>query len=61
MKTKILFDQTIFTNMQHLLQDNINITKARIRSTCEKYFRNSVAYKYRHIGNELPSSNNETG
>ena len=47
--------------MLHLLQDNINITKARIRSTCEKYFRNSGAYKYRHIGNELPSNNNETG
>ena len=47
------FNQRIFDNIRHLPQDDINIIKTKMRSTCEKYSRINVPYKYRKIVNDL--------
>ena len=47
------FYQRIFRNIRHLPQDDINRIKTKMRSTCEKYSRINVPYKYRKIVNDL--------
>ena len=47
------FNQRIFDNIRHLPQDDINIIKTKMRSTCEKYSHINVPYKYRKIVNDL--------
>ena len=47
------FYQIIFHNIRHLSQDDINRIKTKMRSTCEKYSRINVPYKYRKTVNYL--------
>ena len=47
------FYQRIFHNIRYLPQDDINRIKTKMRSTCEKYSRINVPYKYRKTVNDL--------